>query len=103
MTNNSIIEAISGDVREIIDNMAVMDDHKDDLFEEVILILLTYDHKKLFDVYAKGQIRFFISRILCNQYYSTHSYFFKMYKKYEVNKYHLADIIGKNGEPRETD
>lgn len=103
MTNNSIIEAISGDVREIIANMAVQDDHKDDLFEEVILILLTYDHNKLLDVYLKGQIRFFISRILCNQYYSTHSYFYKTYKKYEVNKYHIADIIGRNGEPREAD
>ena len=103
MTNNTIIEAISGDVREIIANMGVQDDHKDDLFEEAILILLLYDHNKLLDVYLKGQIRFFISRILCNQYYSTHSYFFKTYKKYEVNKYHIADIIGRNGEPRETD
>lgn len=103
MTNNTIIEAISGDVREIIDNMAVMDDHKDDLFEEVILILLTYDHKKLEAIFNKNQIKFFIARIICNQYYSIHSAFYKKYKKYEVNKYHIADIIGKNGEPRETD
>ena len=75
MSNNEIIEQVSGDVKSIIENMCVKDDHKDVLFEEVVLILLLYDNNKLFEAYKKGQIRYFIARILCNQYYSTHSFF----------------------------
>lgn len=101
MTNNEIIEASSGDVKSIIDNMVVEDRHKDDLFQELMLILLEYDNKKLSEIYKKGQIKFFASRILCNQYYSVHSFFYKTYKKYEDNKYNLTDNINK--EDGETD
>lgn len=95
MTNNEIVEQTSGDVRSIIDNMSVRDDHKDDLFQEIIMILLQYDNKKLDDIYKKKQIKFFIARILCNQYYSVHSAFYKTYKKYEDNKYNLSENINK--------
>lgn len=99
LTNNQIVEAVSGDVKTIIDNMSVKDSHKDDLFQELILILLTYDNGKLVKMYTDKQIKFFIARILCNQYYSVHSAFYKNYKKYEDNKYNLIEGIKKeNGE-----
>ena len=101
MTNNQIVEAVSGDVKSIIDNMVVKDDHRDDLFMEILLILLTYDHKKLEAIYNRSQIKFFVARIICNQYYSIHSAFYKKYKKYEDNKYNLMDNINK--EDGETD
>ena len=83
----------------IIQNMSVKDSHKDDLFQELILILLTYDNGKLVKMYTDKQIKFFIARILCNQYYSVHSFFYKTYKKYEDNKYNLIEGIKKeNGE-----
>ena len=91
MTNNQIVETVSGDVLTIIDNMAVKPEHRDDLFQEIMLILLEYDNKKLTDMYNKNQIKFFIARILCNQYYSVHSYFYKQYKKWEDNKYKMKD------------
>ena len=99
MTNNQVVEAVSGDVMTIIQNMSVKDSHKDDLFQELILILLTYDNGKLVKMYTDKQIKFFIARILCNQYYSVHSFFYKTYKKYEDNKYNLIEGIKKeNGE-----
>lgn len=102
MTNNEILESVSGDIKSIISNMAVQEDHKDDLFQDVSVILLKYDNKKLDDIYQKGQLKFFVSRILTNQYYSVHSAFYKTYKKYENNKYNIADILGRNGrEPTE--
>jgi len=101
MTNNQIVEAVSGDVLTMIQNMAVKDDHRDDLFMEILLILLTYDHKKLEAIYNRSQIKFFVARIICNQYYSIHSAFYKKYKKYEDNKYNLMDNINK--EDGETD
>lgn len=98
MTNNQIVEAISGEVTTMIDNMVVKDMHKDDLFQEIILILLEYDNKKLEAIYDKNQIKFFIARIICNQYYSVHSYFYKQYKKYEDSKYNLTELNVKDGE-----
>lgn len=91
MTNNEIIEAISGDVKSIIDNMAVKTEHRDDLFQEAMVILLTYNHQKLEEIYRNKQIKFFAARILCNQYYSVHSAFYKTYKKYEDNKYNIIE------------
>jgi len=96
ISNNTIVEATSGDVKSIIDNMAVKEEHRDDLFQEVELILLTYPNEKLESIYTKGQLKFFASRILCNQYYSIHSAFYKNYKKYEDNKHKLAEVMGKN-------
>ncbi len=98
ITNNEIVEAISGEVLTMIQNMAVRDEHRDDLFMEILLILLTYDHKKLEAIYNKSQIKFFIARIICNQYYSIHSAFYKKYKKYEDNKNNLIDNINDDGE-----
>lgn len=98
ITNNQIVEAISGEVLTMIQNMAVRDEHRDDLFMEILLILLTYDHKKLEAIYNKSQIKFFIARIICNQYYSIHSAFYKKYKKYEDNKHNLVDNINDDGE-----
>lgn len=95
MSNNEIVEQVSGDVKTIIDNMAVKDDHKDDLFQELILILLQYDNRKLSEAFQKKQIKFFIARVLCNQYYSVHSAFYKTYKKYEDNKYNLIEGLKK--------
>lgn len=95
MSNNQIVEAVSGDVKAMISNMAIKDEHRDDLFQEIIIILLGYNNAKLDDLYKKKQIKFFISRIICNQYYSVHSAFYKTYKKYEDNKYSLIEGINK--------
>lgn len=97
MTNNAIVESVSGDVLAMISNMAVKDEHRDDLFQEIMMILLEYDNGKLESVYNKKQIKFFISRIICNQYYSVHSYFYKTYKKYEDRKTKLAEYINNEG------
>lgn len=93
MTNNQIVEAVSGDIRTIISNMAIKDEHRDDLFQEVIIILLQYNNEKLEAIYNKKQLKFFVARIICNQYYSIHSYFWKTYKKYEDSKYKLIDYL----------
>lgn len=93
MSNNEIICSVSGDVMAMISNMAIKEEHRDDLFQEIMMILLQYDNGKLEALYNKKQIKFFISRIICNQYYSVHSYFYKTYKKYEDKKYKLAEYL----------
>ena len=68
-------------VEEIINNMGIPTLYKDDLIQHIYLILLEYEEDKLYKMIDKGEIRFFISRIITNQYYSKTSPFYKLYKK----------------------
>ena len=55
----------------------------EDLCQMVYLILLEYDGAKIEDLWENGQINFFIARILLNQYKSSNSPFYKLFRKYE--------------------
>ncbi len=55
----------------------------EDLCQMVYLILLEYDDAKIEDLWENGQMNFFIARILLNQYKSTNSPFYKLFRKYE--------------------
>lgn len=55
----------------------------EDLCQMVYLILLEYDGTKIEDLWENGQINFFIARILLNQYKSSNSPFYKLFRKYE--------------------
>ena len=53
-----------------------------DLSQMVYLILLEYDEGKLKDLWEHGQMNFFIARIILNQYRSTNSPYYKLFRKY---------------------
>ena len=53
-----------------------------DLSQMVYLILLEYDDTKLRDLWEHGQMNFFIARIILNQYRSTNSPYYKLFRKY---------------------
>ena len=53
-----------------------------DLAQMVYLILLEYDESKLRDLWDHGQMNFFIARIILNQYRSTNSPYYKLFRKY---------------------
>jgi len=53
---------------------------KDDLFQELMVILLEYDKDKIFKLYCENKIRFFVVKILMNQACSNTSPFFKKYR-----------------------
>jgi hypothetical protein len=84
MSFNDVIEELysNGVVREIIDNIGVRSDAADDLEQEIYMILLEYDQDKIMGMYEKGQLKFFIVRIVNNQWFSKTSPFYKKYKKY---------------------
>lgn len=97
MTVGEIVAATSGIVYEIIGNMPVKEKHKDDLAQEIYTILLGQPQEKMQHLYDTGQIRFYIARIITNQYNSTHSTFYKEYKKYEVNCTEITPKMENNG------
>ena len=69
-------------VEEICKNLGVSPKYMDDLAQEIYLILLEYNQTKLQEIYDKGQLNFFLTRIIKNQYFSNTSPFFKKYRKY---------------------
>lgn len=86
---NELIDNIykSGIIDEISENIGVSSVDKDDFKQEIYLILLEYDFNKIEEMYDKGQLKWFIIRIMMNQYHSKNSPWFKKYKKY----YQLID------------
>ena len=64
-------------------NFGVEQAYFDDLVQEIYLIILEYDDNKIINMYEKNQIKFFITRIIKNQYFSKNSPFYKKYKTYD--------------------
>lgn len=83
-----VIEKIINEqiVETIADNIGVTSNYKDDFIQEMYLILLEYDKKALEDIYNKGDIKYFVSKICTNNWFSKTSPFYKNYKKYDNSK-----------------
>ena len=78
-------------VETICKNIGVSPKYMDDLVQEIYLILLEYNQTKLQELYDNGQINFFLTRIIKNQWCSNTSPFYKKYRKY-------YDLIDGNNE-----
>ena len=81
---NDIIEEIARNklIEELIKNMGIKANDKDDLLQEIYLVLLEYEEDKIIKLYNNNQLKFFIVRIIQNQYFSKNSPFYTKYKKY---------------------
>lgn len=86
---NDIIEEIARNklIEELIKNMGIKDNDKDDLLQEIYMILLEYEEDKIVKLYNNNQLKFFIVRIIQNQYFSKNSPYYMKYKRY----YKLVD------------
>lgn len=91
-------------VEDISKNIGVSPKYFDDFVQEIYLILLEYDQEKLQAIYEKGDINFFLTRIIKNQWCSTTSPFYRKYRKYyeyadeNKNNYINMDDDGECGE-----
>jgi len=86
MTRQEIVAQLARErrVETMVENIARQPLTADlkDLAQMVYVILLEYDEEKLLDLWTNGQMNFFIARIVINQYRSTSSPFYKLYRKY---------------------
>ena len=57
----------------------------DDLFQELMVILLEYNETKLVDIYNKGYYKWFLVKTLTNQFNSNSSPFAKKYRPKEID------------------
>lgn len=81
---NQIVTEIceSGMLRELCENIRVSSNDMDDFLQEMYMVLLEYNPEKIVEMYEKKQLKFFIVRIIQNQYNSKTSPFYRKYKKY---------------------
>ena len=70
----------------LIDKYNVKPLYKQDLAQDVFLIILSKPEIMLQELYDNKQLNFYLARIISNQYFSKTSKFFKDYKKYNINK-----------------
>lgn len=86
MNKYQIIEELAKDkvVEELVQHSAHQPMSADlyDLSQMVYLILLEYDDDKIIDLYENKQIRYFIVRIILNQFLSNNSPFHYIYRKF---------------------
>lgn len=83
-------------VKDICRNLGVRQQYFDDLVQEVLMILLEMDYSKVEEMYKNKQLNFFLTRVIKNQYLSTTSPFYKMYRKqYEYYDGNITDVIMK--------
>lgn len=69
-------------IENLVDAYNVPSTYKDDLIQEIYLIILQYDSNTLKQLYDKKQLKYFIAKIITNQFFSKTSTFYKTYKKY---------------------
>ena len=84
----TIIEILAKErrVEALVENIAhhsLTADLKD-LCQMVYLILLEYDEDKLQDLWEHNQMRFFLARIIVNQYRSSYSPFHIQFRKFRL-------------------
>lgn len=92
---NKIVEEIfnSNLLSTLFKNMSVKGNDFEDLQQEILLILLEYDDDKIIEMYNNKQLKWFIIKLIKNQYFSVNSPYYKKYKKY----YNLIDGNITNG------
>ncbi len=97
MHKNDIIAIIAKDkvVEDIITNCQVPLQYKDDIAQMVYLILLETDEEKIIGMYERDELRFYITRIVLNNYNSKTSPFHKTYRKYERMAIDISDLADK--------
>lgn len=83
MTNQEIVYCLSysGLVEDIARNIKVTPDYYDDFVQETYVTLLEYDNTKLNEIFDKKQIKYFVVRIMLNNWNSTTSPFYCRYKR----------------------
>ena len=89
MTSNSDIVAVvirQGIIENALRLYNVHISHRDDLQQEVLLILLEMDNERLNDIYLNGKLSHFVTRIVRNQWCSVTSSYYSTYRKYEKKK-----------------
>lgn len=96
MRKTEIVEAIAKDrmVEKLVENITHISLNADleDLCQMVYLILLEYDEKRIQDLWENNQIKYFITRIIINQYRSVNSPFHYIFRIHQERSIEISEI-----------
>lgn len=90
LTQREIVEAIAKDRTYFDMCKKICPDNYDDLWQEVLLIILEYNSEKLIAIHSEGKLKFFVCKIMMNQNFSSTSPFHKKYRAKE--SFYKSDI-----------
>lgn len=94
MTKQQIISQLAEGkvVEEIIKNATKCNDLDfSDLAQDLYLSLLLKDEKKIQEMFENDQLNFYIAKMVRNNWYSTTSPFYTMYKKFKEKTEKIDD------------
>ena len=69
-------------IEEIVNNIAQTDPDKDDLIQDIALIILEKPSDFILELYNKKQLKYYITRVIRNNLFSKTSPYYYKYKKY---------------------
>lgn len=68
-----------------------LDANTDDLKQDLYLALLEYNSDKIVELYENKQLKFFLVRMICNQFNSVNSPFYTQYRKFSLGTYDIDE------------
>lgn len=71
-----------GRIDEICRNLMIPKQDREDLVQEIALVLLEYDDDKVERMYEKNEINYWLTRVIKNNYWSNTSQFYRKFKKF---------------------
>lgn len=101
MTRKEIVEELAE--QQVVEHLVrvickVSATYLQDLSQMIYVYLLEYDEDKLVTLYEEGSLRFFLVRIIKNQWHSNTSPFHYAYRKFIHNSNELTDYEDENTE-----
>lgn len=95
LTKNKIVEmlALSGKVEEMISNITKTPASEDiiDLAQDIYLELLQKPDDLILELHSKGELLYFIVKVITNNIYSQNSPYYYKYMRYNKNRKPLSN------------
>lgn len=70
-------------IEEIVKNIAPADPDNEDLIQDVALVVLEKPPEFISELYDKGQLKYYIARVIMNNLFSSSSPYYCKYKKHK--------------------
>lgn len=87
---NKIYEAAYEYIQEIVNNICPNDPDKNDLIQDIALLVIEKPPELISNLYNKKQLRFYIAKIIKNNIFSSTSRYYYTYKKNKFINYDEA-------------
>ncbi len=95
MTKRDVIEYIANNriLEDIVKNIAgTYDEDLKDLIQDIYLDLYNKDDNTLIKLYTEKSLKYYLTKIVFNNIYSSNSRFYYIYKKNIKNKVDIDDL-----------